>query len=194
MYNIPNIQAFFVVQKKWSEEGAAHMSEVQIRVEFEDFYRENYRKVLMYLCKHGMRTDDAADMTHDIFVYCWNKWDSYDPSKSAPSTWLFMIVRCRFKNYLRGRRESVDIDELSGVLADENATDMDRAMYLTQLREELAVALEQLPEVPRQIVILRYFKNLSWEETALRVGVSQGNARVILSRTLKKLEALLQTA
>ena len=170
------------------------MSEVQIRVEFEDFYRENYRKVLMYLCKHGMRTDDAADMTHDIFVYCWNKWDSYDPSKSAPGTWLFMIVRCRFKNYLRGRRESVDIDELSGVLADENATDMDRAMYLTQLREELAVALEQLPEVPRQIVILRYFKNLSWEETALRVGVSQGNARVILSRTLKKLEALLHTA
>ncbi len=182
------------MQKKRTEGGAAHMSEVQNRVEFEDFYRENYRKVLMYLCKHGMRTDDAADMTHDIFVYCWNKWDSYDPSKSAPSTWLFMIVRCRFKNYLRSRRESVDIDELSGVLADENATDMDRAMYLTQLREELAAALEKLPEVPRQIVILRYFKNLSWEETALRVGVSQGNARVILSRTLKKLEALLQTA
>lgn len=168
--------------------------EARIRGEFDEFYRQHYWRVFTYLCKHGMRPEDAKDMTHDIFVYCWNKWDTYDASRSAPGTWLFMIVKCRFKNYLRGRRESVDIDELSGVLADECTPDMERAIYLTQLREQLAAALEQLPEVPRRIVILRYFKNASWEDVAAQLGITQGNARVILSRTLKKMEALLQIA
>lgn len=161
------------------------------RDEFEAFYDEFYWRVFSYLSKHGMRSEDARDLTHDIFVYCWNKWNSYDPSRSAPGTWLFMIVKCRFKNYLRGRRESVDIDELAGVLPDESTPDMDRAIYLTQLREELACALEQLQEIPRKIVIYRYFQNKPWEDVAQELGITPGNARVILSRTLKKLETLL---
>lgn len=170
------------------------MEMVRNREKFDEFYRQFYWRVFTYLCKHGMRSEDARDMTHDIFVYCWNKWDSYDSTKSAPGTWLFMIVRCRFKNYLRDRRENVDIDELSGVLPDENTPDMDQALYMTQLRSQLAEVLEKLPEVQRRIVIMRYFKNMSWEETAARVGVSPGNARVILSRTLKKMETMLQLA
>lgn len=170
------------------------MDEARRRGEFDEFYRQFYWRVFAYLCKHGMRNEEARDMTQDIFVYCWNKWDTYDPARSAPGTWLFMIVKCRFKNYLRGRRENVDIDELSGVLPDENAPDMDRAVYLTQLRNQLAEVLEQLPEVQRRIVILRYFENLSWDEVAVRLHLTPGNARVILSRTLKKMESMMQIA
>ena len=158
---------------------------------FEEFYSRFYWQVYSYLCKHSMRAEDAKDLTHDIFMYCWNKWDSYDSTRSSLGTWLFMIVKCRFTNYIRSRRENVDIDALSEILPDENASDMDRAVSLEMLRENLALALGQISEQARKIIILRYFNNASWEKVAMELGISSGNARVILSRTLKKLAEVM---
>lgn len=52
-------------------------------------------------------------------------------------------------------------------------------------------ALEQIPEEQREALRLRYFEGLASREIAERLGKSDGAVRVMLSRSLSKLQDLL---
>ncbi len=52
-------------------------------------------------------------------------------------------------------------------------------------------ALEEIPEEQREALRLRYFEGLSSGEIAERLGKSNGAVRVMLSRSLTKLQDLL---
>jgi RNA polymerase sigma-70 factor (ECF subfamily) len=55
----------------------------------------------------------------------------------------------------------------------------------------LAEAIEALPEEQRQAIRLRYVENLPSKEIAERLGKSDAAVRVMLTRSLKKLQDLL---
>ena len=55
-------------------------------------------------------------------------------------------------------------------------------------RLALRMAIERLPELSRRMIILRYYKDLSQEETARALGLSQ----VKVSREEKKILAVLK--
>ena len=65
---------------------------------------------------------------------------------------------------------------------------MERAAYLEQLRSFLAERLANLPERQQQVIALRFFQEKDYAEIAEELGISAGNARVILSRALDKLK------
>lgn len=155
---------------------------------FEVFYREYYLRILNYIhSKLGNRTE-AEDLTSEIFVYCYEHYDAFDPLKSSLTTWIFLIAGCRLKNYYRDKKENVDYSELEEYLFVEDK-DMERAVYLMQLRKHIAKVLEQLPEKQRDIIISRYFKETSFEEIAMKYNTTPGNIRTILSRTLDRIQS-----
>ncbi len=57
--------------------------------------------------------------------------------------------------------------------------------------DRMQEALNQLPEDARQAIHWRFMESLSSQEIAARLNKSDGAVRVLLSRTLKKLEDLL---
>ena len=67
--------------------------------------------------------------------------------------------------------------------------DLDRGIYLEQLRERILHAISRLPERQQMIVKMRYFENRSGEEIAQRLGITPGNVRVLLSRAIDKLSS-----
>lgn len=135
--------------------------------------------------------NDAMDLAGEIFIYCFEHYDSFDPEKSSTATWAFLVANSRLKNYYRDRKSATDISELEDFLF-ADPTDMDKAIFLTQLRGKMADALDSLPEKQRTIVILRYFKEKSFEEIAEKYQTTPGNIRVILSRTLERLRPMLR--
>ncbi len=60
-----------------------------------------------------------------------------------------------------------------------------------ELRIVVFEALRALPPKPRAIVVLRYWEDLSVEETAALMGCSTGNVKSQCSRSLAKLRSLL---
>ena len=154
---------------------------------FEAVYEEYYQPLLRYLCKKTGSLQDAEDLTSETFLYCYRSYDSYDPEKSAVSTWLYLAANSRLKNYYRDRRDHVEISELENLLPAEE-TDMDRAAYLEQLRGFLAKKLETLPERQQQVIAMRFFQEKDYDEIADTLGTSAGNIRVILSRALDRLK------
>lgn len=158
---------------------------------FETLYEQYFDQIVRYLAKRLGNIQDAEDLAGDVFLYCYKNYDQYDPERSAVSTWLYLVVNSRLKNHYRDRRDSADISELAESLFAEHV-DMERAVYLEQLRDFLAGGLERLPERQRDIVVMRYFRQMEFADIAAELGITAGNARVILSRALEKLGKELQ--
>lgn len=156
--------------------------------DYEIFYRENHGRVLNYVYKKISHKEDAEDLTSEIFLYCYRHYSEYDPSKGKLSTWLYLITNSRIKNYYRDHQIGEDFETISDTLQD-LGIDLDRGIYLEQLRDRLNQAISQLPPRQQQIVRMRYFENRSSEEIAARLEITPGNARVLLSRAIDKLSS-----
>lgn len=155
---------------------------------YEDFFQANWLRVVRYLQKKGTPYADAEDIASQAFLYCSQRWEQYDVKKSSQSTWLFMVVRSRWINYCKARKDTVDIDLLSNVLVDgEDLFEM--AAELDDLRQRLADALKALSSDQRRAIIFRFFDNRNDESIAQILNTSPGNVRVIIFRALKKLKA-----
>lgn len=158
--------------------------------DYEDFYSNNYGRVLYYAKNKINSVEDAEDLTSEVFMYCYTHYDDYDPEKSSITTWLYLIVNSRIKNFYRDHNITyVDYEVVSETMQDQNI-DLDEGIYLEQLHAALMKAIKSLPERQQKIVMMRYFENCSSDEIAARLGISPGNVRVLLSRALDKLSAL----
>lgn len=158
-----------------------------VKPDFEAVYERYYFDIFRYVSKRLDNRQDAEDLTAEVFVYCYSHYDKYDPEKSSLSTWLYLVTNSRLKNHYRDKRAWVDMEEVEGFLFAEGE-ELERAVYLEQLRAQLANALEELPEKQRKAVILRYFKEREYSQIAKALDTTEGNVRVILSRALDKLE------
>ncbi len=70
-------------------------------------------------------------------------------------------------------------------------TTASKAFSRNQRAMKLMTALEKLPEDQREALRLRYVEGLQSKEIAERIGKSDGAVRVMLSRSLSKLQAIL---
>ena len=105
-----------------------------LKPSFEDFYLENYGKVYRYIRKRIHIAEETEDLTQTVFEYCYKSYELFDPVKSSISTWLYLIVNSRLKNYYRGRKESDDIGNYANTLF-AACDEMDKTIYLEELKK-----------------------------------------------------------
>lgn len=155
--------------------------------EFEEYYKTYYSQIYRYILKKISNPSDAEDITMETFASCYKNFESFDSKKASFSTWIYVIANNKLKNYYRDQKFSEELDE--NIISQFNfEDDILTATYISEMRKELAVALNQLPEIQKTIVIHKFFNNKTANDIALIVGLSPGNVRVQLSRALKKLK------
>jgi RNA polymerase sigma-70 factor (ECF subfamily) len=132
---------------------------------FEELYYEYYGKINRYIRNKINNKTDADDLTQESFEYCYKAYDSFDPERSSISTWLFLIVNSRIKNYYRDRKVNDNIEDYDNLLPSAD-NDMDRAVYLEELKKAMLMAINKLPEKQRTAVIQKFFLNKSHKEIA----------------------------
>jgi len=161
-----------------------HFSQDDIQ-SFELIYNKYYASVYRFFIKRLSSKEVCEDLTSEVFYSCLKNFDNYDPAKASIATWIFVVANNKLKNHYRDKKDLTPLEDTYNALFD-NA-DMDEAMFLTQMKIHLDTALDSATERERSIIRLRYFTELSSEEIATKIGISAGNVRVILTRTIKKL-------
>lgn len=132
----------------------------------------------------------AEDLVADIFVKAWEKLHTYKAYAGIPfSAWLFRIARHSVIDAYRSQR---GFEELTEEIIDDDAenhpkTRTERAMSVATVRG----ALEKLPKMYRDILLLHYVAGLGHSEVANAMRMREGHVRILKFRALKKLEALL---
>ncbi|MDR3301098.1 MAG: sigma-70 family RNA polymerase sigma factor [Spirochaetaceae bacterium] len=168
------------------------MEKLESKKLVERLYHTERQKVFGFLCKKLNSREEAEDMTSNVFLEAARSAESFDPSKSAESTWLFSICRNLLNRHLRDLYTHKRIHDANFNPSEEETFSADEIDGFIQ-RDCLFEALSTLPETQRNIIILRYYKGLSPSEIAERLALSYSNVCVQTNRALAKLRELLQS-
>jgi RNA polymerase sigma-70 factor (ECF subfamily) len=159
------------------------------RETFEQLFDEYYDRVFVYLAFRVSNTQDAEDLTAEVFLKAFA--NPYNPEIARFSTYVFTIAANMLKNHYRSVAKNRDV--FSGEEPD------DKIPYMTDLlgelitREEYAglkKALPALPERQYDVVYRRYYLEQPFREIGEALGISEDNAKKIHKRALEKLKTL----
>jgi len=136
---------------------------------------------------------DAEDLTQQTFERALRAWSRYDSSKASVATWLIAIARNLLIDHARadrsGRRQPLD-DLDSGhdaLVAAGGEPDLG-------LEPDLERALATLGAREREIIALRFGGELTGPEIAELMDLSLANVQQILSRSLRRMRAVIEEA
>jgi RNA polymerase sigma-70 factor (ECF subfamily) len=131
---------------------------------------------------------DAEDAAQDGFVKAYYALGRF--RRGAPlKPWLLQIVANEARNRRRsaGRREGLALRVATEEPSGGAAPSPEAALLDAERRDELLARVNELPEDQRLCVALRYFLDLSEEETASVLGVPAGTVKSRTSRALERL-------
>jgi len=135
-------------------------------------------------------TQEAEDAAQTVFLNALRSLHLFRGGSSL-KTWLYRITvnECSARTKLRKRfpRPASDDDPVAS-LPDQKRLASDLA---NDKEQETRNAVAALPESYRLPVIMRYFEDLSYEETALALGISVDTVKVRLFRARGMLKTLL---
>jgi RNA polymerase sigma factor (sigma-70 family) len=161
----------------------------------------NYRDSLYFmLLKMTNNPTDAEDLTIEAFGKAFKNLEQYTPDY-AFSTWLFRIAANNCIDFLRKSRRIQIVDSLAN--GDEEYTDYPSNLPSTTLApDEHVIAkqkiqlmrevVERLKPHYRQLVELRYFNELSYEEIATQLDLPLGTVKAQLFRARELLFQVLK--
>jgi len=116
--------------------------------------------------------EDAKDATQTAFIKAYEHLDSFNPEQRF-FNWLFRILKNECLNSLRGRRAA---EPVSVGLAATNRAD---PVEERERHQAVQSALLTLSVEYREVVVLRHFTDLSYDEIAATLGIP---AKTVKSR------------
>lgn len=130
--------------------------------------------------------DDADDVQQDVWLDVYRRAGQLATPRSFVS-WLFTITRHRAIDFLRRRRRARELleDVAAESLVYDESADQPDAPDLS----ELSHALANLQPLHREVLLLRYQDDLSYEEIAAVVGCSVGTVKSRLHHAKRRLQS-----
>lgn len=146
--------------------------------------------------------EDAEEICQEVFLAVINNLASFK-GQSRIQTWIFRIAANKARDY-RQRRDaakrggnvttlSLNVEPVEGVAPIDppsHAPGPDAALMNTERMALLEKALEQLGEPCREIVELRYFGDMSYEELSEALELNPKTVSSRLSKCLDRLEGI----
>jgi RNA polymerase sigma-70 factor (ECF subfamily) len=120
-------------------------------------------------------------------IEAWQKRHRYDPSRPLEA-WLLTILRRRAIDHVRKQKTvSVNIDSIGEPSGEDGRETAQRFAVASDLRR----ALNDLPNLQRETLILSYFGGMSQSEVARRIGAPLGTIKSRTTGGLQRLAGLV---
>jgi len=168
-----------VDERFWS-----HFEAGRYREAFEMLVEAFGNKAFRPACSIVQDEDLAKDVTQEVFLRVWRALPAFE-RRSSPATWIYAITRnlCLSRSARRNvehRRERSGAPPPASVQAPARAgPDLERA-------------LANLPPRYRQLLILFYYEEKSYEAVAEMLGLPLGTVKTQLHRARNQLRAALE--
>ena len=127
--------------------------------------------------------EDALDAAQEAFIDAFKALKQFDNSRPF-YPWFYVLLRNRCFKLAARKRETESIDE-TVIVAPNSTAQSERILALEN-------ALRSLDMEDREIVTLKYFDGLSYNELAARLQIPKGTVMSRLFHARKKLQAKLE--
>lgn len=156
---------------------------------FGHIYKKYFQKVYRY-CRINLKNEELAkDICQESFVKAYKKLKSF----STDGQWSFQSFV-----FTIARNLIIDNSRLKKSEKIENYEDLESTENLyenferSENNRKIRNVLSKLDEVDRQIIVLRYFEELSSQEVAKILGIKDGALRVRTFRATQKMKEIFE--
>jgi RNA polymerase sigma factor (sigma-70 family) len=163
-------------------------------------YRESVYFTMLKMCNNK---DDAEDLTIEAFGRAFKRLEQYTPTY-AFSTWLFKIATNNAIDFLRNKKKNSALSLDTKMENDEgqefsknikaSTLDPEETIIKKQKIEQLNVVVEKLKPRYKELVKMRYYEELSYEEIAVKLDLPVGTVKAQLFRARDFLYQILKNS
>lgn len=158
---------------------------------FAELYERHADDVLRYFVRRTGCGQTAADLTAETFAQALASRRRFRDVGAPGRAWLFKIAQRQLYRFVRTEKVSERARQRVGlqrlVLADDDLERVERLVDFDALGGRVRDAVTSLPVTQSDAVMLRVAEGLGYREVAVRLGCSEGAARVRVSRGLSAL-------
>jgi RNA polymerase sigma-70 factor, ECF subfamily len=155
---------------------------------------DRYKKKAYYMAlKLVGDPDDAYDLSQEAFIRVYNARRRYD-GVSPFYAWFYAILRNLARNHLRKRFVRSEYETQTRKIHEHSPEVFESPEFIAEADETKKAiwkAIEKLTYDHREIIILRHFDDMSYEEIANLLGIAVGSVMSRLYYARKRLKDLL---
>jgi RNA polymerase sigma-70 factor (ECF subfamily) len=160
---------------------------------FNEIIRDYSERVYYHVRRFVNSHEDADDLVQEIFLKVWNALPSFR-GEAQTYTWIYRIATNEALNALRREkvRAALRFSSLDEVM--ERRIDSDPWFSGDAAQRALSKAVARLPEKQRQVFIMRWWDELSYEEISAITGTSVGALKASYHIAKEKIQLNLSDA
>ena len=171
---------------------------------WEEIVQRYHRRIYNICYRFAGTSDDAQDLTQEVFIKMYRTLNTYDLGKGAFMTWVTTVTRNLLVDHFRKTKQDrvtdsldtapsahEDAQPLSAQIADPSRPP-DAHVQSRETREVVHQALQKLSPELREAVILRDLQDMDYREIAGALKVPEGTVKSRINRGRAELARLLQ--
>lgn len=146
---------------------------------------ERYMKRAYYIALGFVRNpQDALDISQEAFIKAFRRIKSFDIERPF-FPWFYKLIKNFCLDHLKRRSRIQEVPLEEGRILKEEHEDR-------EMKEVLWMGIESLPVEQREVIILRYFQQLSYQEISEVMGKPVGTVMSSLFYAKKKLKEVIK--
>ncbi len=149
-------------------------------------YRSAFHR--LFVQRTGSATD-ADDLLQETFIKIYLNLHRYNPDYTF-GQWAYTVARNTFIDFARKRQEGLFLDDRSSAAPSLTPTPEERVINQQQ-HMKIERSLRSMPERYRQLAVLRFLDEYSYEEIAEKLAMPIGTVKTRIHRAREQLFALL---
>jgi RNA polymerase sigma-70 factor, ECF subfamily len=142
-----------------------------LEAEFTDIVNKHVDEIFNYACYMVADKNEAEDIVQNTFLGLHKNFRKLDTSKPIRA-WLYKVARNNCLDYLK-KKKALNFAELSEEQLEipEYVESMEEKVNSTLLTDKLKELLQELPIAVKEVMILKYFEDLTFEQISEQTGL-----------------------
>ena len=150
-------------------------------------YRNQVFRLALRMCGNEA---DADEVAQEAFLSAWKGLPNFR-GESRFSTWLYQLTTHAAIDLMRREKRQAAAEDIDGITAADDGPSTQQQVERAETRREVRSALMQLPEEYRQVLLLRFMQELSYEEIGQALKLPEGTVKSRLNRAKAQLKDIL---
>lgn len=150
-------------------------------------YREQVFRLALRMC--GSEAD-ADEVAQEAFLSAWKALPNFR-GESQFSTWLYQLTTHAAIDLMRREKRQIAAADITEVSAADPAPSPQQQAEQSEQREIVRDAILQLAPEQREVVVLRFMEELSYEEIGAVLKLPPGTVKSRLNRAKAQLKEIL---
>lgn len=155
--------------------------------DFAQLYDSYFTAIYRFIYYKTMHQQTAEDLTSQTFLKALDKIKSFNEQQGSFSSWLYQIARHNVIDHYRKQATATtasletiwDVDDRSDL-----SQEVDDRLALNKVKKYL----QNLNSQQRQILIMRLWDNLDYQQISELTGQTPANCRQLVCRGLQKIQ------